>query len=211
MKKAVFLMLCIFIWLSVPVTISARNWTADDVRELLGDPEKRLFEIIFVTDTGSKYHNWGCHYLHSCNPISVIKAIEKGYTPCSYCSPPEIPDSYYEFQDMNAEGDLQTIVFVYDEMCHRKGCPKLESNYDECTLQTVYENNLEHCKYCNPQKLNYSQIQELRGIINYSSKEPVDWLENPILVIILIISGGFLGCYLFFYFREIYRSIKNKK
>ena len=43
--------------------------------------------IVYVTDTGSKYHNEYCSYLTSKNPITKEKAIESGYTPCSRCNP----------------------------------------------------------------------------------------------------------------------------
>lgn len=43
-------------------------------------------ETVYVTDTGEKYHRYGCHYLRaSCNAISLSDAQNQGYTPCSYC------------------------------------------------------------------------------------------------------------------------------
>ena len=42
--------------------------------------------IVYVTDTGNKYHNLGCQYLsQSCYSISLDDAIEQGYTACSVC------------------------------------------------------------------------------------------------------------------------------
>lgn len=47
-------------------------------------------EIVYVTNTGSKYHAYGCQYLSdSCYSIPLYKAIERGYTPCSRCDPPQ--------------------------------------------------------------------------------------------------------------------------
>lgn len=43
---------------------------------------------VYVTDTGSKYHQSWCSYLKSSNPISLEDAINQGYTPCSRCGPP---------------------------------------------------------------------------------------------------------------------------
>ena len=41
---------------------------------------------VYVTDTGSKYHKWGCQYLReSCIEISYVDATSDGYTPCSKC------------------------------------------------------------------------------------------------------------------------------
>lgn len=45
--------------------------------------------IVYVTDTGEKYHVSGCQYLQkSCHPIDLDKALTQGYTPCSKCGPP---------------------------------------------------------------------------------------------------------------------------
>ena len=41
--------------------------------------------IVYVTNTGSKYHRRGCQYLRSsCNPITLEEA-KRFYTPCSVC------------------------------------------------------------------------------------------------------------------------------
>lgn len=44
--------------------------------------------IVYITETGSKFHRWGCQYLkESAIPISRKEAIEQGYTPCKVCKP----------------------------------------------------------------------------------------------------------------------------
>ena len=48
--------------------------------------EEDLSETVYVTDSGSKYHRWGCRYLwNSSNAISLDDAIARGYTACSKC------------------------------------------------------------------------------------------------------------------------------
>lgn len=43
-------------------------------------------EIVYITKTGSKYHRFGCRYLRKSSiPITLKKAKEYGYTPCSVC------------------------------------------------------------------------------------------------------------------------------
>ena len=43
---------------------------------------------VYITDTGRKYHSEDCSYLtKTAQPIGVIDAKEKGYTPCSRCNP----------------------------------------------------------------------------------------------------------------------------
>jgi hypothetical protein len=45
--------------------------------------------IVYITDTGTKYHTSGCQYLDaSKTAISLKEACAKGYTPCSVCKPP---------------------------------------------------------------------------------------------------------------------------
>lgn len=44
--------------------------------------------IVYVTNSGSKYHTAGCSYLKSSNAITLSQAKAKGYTPCSRCHPP---------------------------------------------------------------------------------------------------------------------------
>lgn len=42
--------------------------------------------IVYVTNTGSKYHLSGCRYLHSSKtPITLKNAIVQGYDSCSVC------------------------------------------------------------------------------------------------------------------------------
>lgn len=43
-------------------------------------------ETVYITDYGDKYHREWCGSLwHSSNPISLAKAIERGYEPCQKC------------------------------------------------------------------------------------------------------------------------------
>ena len=47
-------------------------------------PEQSV--TVYVTDSGTKYHRWGCQYLWgSSNSISLEDAEARGYTPCSKC------------------------------------------------------------------------------------------------------------------------------
>lgn len=44
-------------------------------------------EIVYVTNTGSKYHRAGCSYLKSKKSITKEQAISQGYSPCNRCNP----------------------------------------------------------------------------------------------------------------------------
>lgn len=46
---------------------------------------------VYITETGEKYHRSGCQYLRKSKiPISLGKAVERGYSRCSKCNPPRL-------------------------------------------------------------------------------------------------------------------------
>lgn len=46
-------------------------------------------EIVYITDSGNKYHKSGCRYLSESKiSITLSAACSQGYTPCSVCKPP---------------------------------------------------------------------------------------------------------------------------
>lgn len=48
--------------------------------------EDYIEETVYITDTGTKYHKYGCQYLsQSCIEISLDNALAEGYTACSKC------------------------------------------------------------------------------------------------------------------------------
>lgn len=56
---------------------------------------------VYITDTGEKYHNYGCRYLsESCRPISASSARAMGYTPCSVCNAPSAEPEQTGFVDV---------------------------------------------------------------------------------------------------------------
>lgn len=44
-------------------------------------------EIVYITNTGAKYHREWCSYLKSKKAIEKSKAVEEGYEPCDRCNP----------------------------------------------------------------------------------------------------------------------------
>lgn len=50
-------------------------------------PTKATVErMVYITNTGEKYHEYGCRYLsQSCIKISYKKALSRGYDACSIC------------------------------------------------------------------------------------------------------------------------------
>jgi len=61
---------------AVDVSIGIDASTTDDAR------------LVYITNSGEKYHREGCHYLrHSRIRIIATAARERGYTACSVCKP----------------------------------------------------------------------------------------------------------------------------
>lgn len=47
--------------------------------------------IVYITKTGTRYHQAGCRYLPEETPsLTLAEAVEKGYSPCRVCQPPGI-------------------------------------------------------------------------------------------------------------------------
>jgi micrococcal nuclease len=44
-------------------------------------------DVVFVTNTGEKYHQDGCRYLKSRIPMTMGEAVARGYEPCKVCKP----------------------------------------------------------------------------------------------------------------------------
>jgi micrococcal nuclease len=52
-------------------------------------PEAPGSATVYITETGDKYHRSGCHMLSESKiPISLAKAVRRGYGPCGICKPP---------------------------------------------------------------------------------------------------------------------------
>lgn len=55
------------------------------------DSEENEDVIVYITETGEKYHRSGCQYLRKSKiPISLESAVIDGYERCSKCNPPRL-------------------------------------------------------------------------------------------------------------------------
>ena len=55
-------------------------------KEVTTTTEEYVEEVVYITNTGSKYHNYGCRHLKSTIEITLSQAKAKGYTPCGTCN-----------------------------------------------------------------------------------------------------------------------------
>jgi len=81
---------------STTPSLSSKTYTVDEyfktaaVTSPATIPQKSAAgtDIVYITNTGSKYHRAGCRYLSkSCMPVERSAAINKGLGPCSVCKP----------------------------------------------------------------------------------------------------------------------------
>jgi competence protein ComEC len=62
----------------------------EEVTEEPADKDTGADSVVYVTETGGKYHADGCRYLKKSKiKISLSDAQGRGYEPCSVCDPPE--------------------------------------------------------------------------------------------------------------------------
>lgn len=71
----------------VPTLESVSTYTPAPTEQ--ASPSDTSDTIVYITKTGTKYHNESCSYLSSSKiAITLEEAKSKGYTPCSRCNPP---------------------------------------------------------------------------------------------------------------------------
>lgn len=140
--------------------------------------------IVYVTDTGNKYHVAGCGYLsRSCNETTLSEAVKAGKTPCSRCNPPILnedyntnasPDSkedssndttkkYYAGAKSNKwDPDSDRTVYLEDEIFHLKDCPKIQGDGMLRSLCFLTK-EVQPCDFCQP--LKYTSIKDVPGYV----------------------------------------------
>jgi len=81
MVRRALLVLLMVLGCLAPVSLLTRN----DVGGTAFASERKEC-IVYVTRTGTKYHQGGCRYLRSSKiPMTKSKAVKAGYTPCKRC------------------------------------------------------------------------------------------------------------------------------
>ena len=72
-----------------PTKAPTQKATATPTKKAMATPKPAdTSATVYITDTGKKYHRSGCRYLKdSKHAISLEKAKQNGYSPCSVCNP----------------------------------------------------------------------------------------------------------------------------
>jgi hypothetical protein len=82
MKKKLLALLLALVLCTSSFTACGSSDTSDVTEQ------EQIEDVVYITDTGSKYHAEGCRYLsQSCKEIDRQKAEDEGYEPCSVCNP----------------------------------------------------------------------------------------------------------------------------
>lgn len=78
-----------WIYRNVQTSPPSTDYSIETFEEpIVQEQTQDIERIVYITNTGTKYHRAGCRYLSkSMIPISLSDAIARGYTPCSVCKP----------------------------------------------------------------------------------------------------------------------------
>ena len=67
-------------------------------------------QTVYITKTGKKYHTENCSYLKKSSiSIDLKDAVNRGYTPCSRCSPPTLKSEVNSEQSTDLLQNNNTI------------------------------------------------------------------------------------------------------
>lgn len=114
--------------------------------------------IVYITNTGKKYHAGGCRYLSKSRiPITIKDAIQRGYTPCSVCNPPivkiEKAKKVEKPKSTDTRGDIIVYITKTGTKYHRGSCSYLRSSKIPIKLKDAVARGYTPCSRCNPPKL----------------------------------------------------------
>lgn len=110
--------------------------------------------IVYITNTGEKYHSYGCQYLRKSSiSITLSSAVSSGYGRCSRCSPPYLDQSTTSISPSTStqySDRLDTLLGYTDELENRHAevtqagaVEKIYSQYDmDMAISRARENAL---------------------------------------------------------------------
>ena len=107
-------------------------------------------EIVYVTNTGKKYHSGSCRYLKSSkNPMNLSKASTL-YSPCSACSPPRVTTQNTAPKiQKEAEKSVTVYITKTGSKYHRASCSYLRKSAIPKDLNNA-KKYYGACSRCNP-------------------------------------------------------------
>lgn len=147
--------------------------------------------IVYITDSGSKYHSYGCQYLsRSQDSITLEEAFELGYSPCSKCNPP-IYDSNSETTSIVRENNLNKTSSEA-EITSTTESSRENSEHPETILQPTHiviaflvASVIARISYLlgkryNPNIVEYNRLSHELNDLNHAFQNRFGHLCNPI-------------------------------
>lgn len=108
-------------------------------------------EIVYVTETGAKYHCLGCQYLSkSCIDIYLSEAVGQGYTPCSVCEPTGYEGQYVSQAEQSENKSITVYITKTGAKYHRSGCRYLKKSKISISLDNARAQGYGACSVCDP-------------------------------------------------------------
>lgn len=109
---------------------------------------------VYITRTGKKYHADNCRYLSKSKiPISLKVAIQRGYTPCSVCSPPVLDiarPTVEKPREAKASASVTVYITKTGKKYHRGSCSYLRQSKISISLNDACARGYTPCSRCNP-------------------------------------------------------------
>lgn len=69
------------------VSTQSKPTTTIKAKEKPAQTKSNKDNIVYITNTGNRYHRESCRFLESKVPIDREEAINRGYSPCKTCKP----------------------------------------------------------------------------------------------------------------------------
>jgi len=109
---------------------------------------------VYITRTGKKYHSDNCSHLSKSKiPVYLKEAIQRGYSPCSVCSPPVL-DIAIPLVEKPREAKTSSSITVYitktGKKYHLGSCSSLSQSKISITLNNACDRGYTPCSRCNP-------------------------------------------------------------
>lgn len=133
---------------------------------------------VYITDTGKKYHSYGCRYLSdSCEEVSLDYAISKELTPCSVCHAPTSAPSHTHTWDSGVVTNPATCKSAGIITYTCTGCGETKPGSIDKLTTHKYQNG--KCTVCGAKDPNYIPEKATGHFVDVFDKEyysePVSW------------------------------------
>jgi len=105
---------------------------------------------VYVTNTGSKYHEKGCRYLARSQIPIALESAARAYQPCSVCTPPTL-ESKEAASTPEPSNDITVYRTKTGSKYHRSGCRYLSKSSYPIKLSDAVK-RYGPCSVCRPPK-----------------------------------------------------------